>query len=75
MLCEYDAKDIAIQYDKYGKTFSLNKAFIPFSALMDFKKVEEPMAKKTKCASNQIFDETMVSYYIPPLMQFFPCTP
>jgi hypothetical protein len=65
-LCEYDAKDLAIQYDKHGNTFSFNQNLIPFSALMDFKKDEEeqPITKKTKCASNQIFDENMVSYFI-----------
>jgi hypothetical protein len=71
-LCEFDAKDLRIQYDKYSNKLSLNQALVPFSALMDFKKAEEkPIAKKTKCATDQIFDEKLVSYFISPLCIFF----
>jgi hypothetical protein len=74
-LCGYDAKDLTIQYDKHGNIFSLDQTLTPFSALMDFENVEkEPIAKNTKCATNQIFDEKMVGYYFSPLM-FFSSTP
>jgi hypothetical protein len=74
-LCEYDAKDLTIQYDKHGNTFYFDQALMSFSALMDFKKVEEePMAKNTKCTINQIFDEKTVCFYFSPLI-VIPRTP
>jgi hypothetical protein len=64
-LCHIEAKDLKIQSDK-DDTFST--WITPFSALMDFKKIEkESIAKKTKCANYQIFDEKMVRSFILPL--------
>jgi hypothetical protein len=70
-LCEYDAKHLTIQHAKHDNTFSSNRALTHFSALMDFKKIkEEPIAKNTKCATNQIFDDKMVGCYFTRLMIF-----
>jgi hypothetical protein len=65
-LCDYQAKDLYIQYDSNSGGIYVDSMLSSFSALMDSDIVEkEPIANTMKCKGNQIFDEKLVGPVIP----------